>query len=209
LEYSVDGDFDLSATSVSAKAVDPYKGKIAAVVVGAGGRPVGTIESDLPAMRRKPTPDSIAPKEQIITVTDSMWERAAKRIIARVDSKWKIKMTVIGNPAIFKGTALNLSNFGPLIDGRWVVEGVRHTINTSEGYRTQLDLTKAKKQGPRILTLPLPVTGPGGSNYYVASVSSGAEPIETGGKRKKPKKQSKPKKYKSLRLGTARTRRLY
>lgn len=204
LEFGIDGDFDLKTTAVEAKSFDPLKGKMVVYTLDGNGVPVGRTMSQLARTQAlaKKTRNSISPIEKITTVTAAMVNSASKRIWARVDSKWKISMTLIGNCGIFKGTTMNLSNFGPFIDGRWIVIGVRHFVNTSEGFRTQLALGRIYKGKKGAVTPPLPVLGPNGE--YIGRISSSAEPYESPGSRKKRlHKRSRKKKEKNIHLGRA------
>lgn len=178
IDYSIDGDFNMSMTAVTAKSIDPYKVEPVAIVIGSSGAGAGVIQAPT-GKRSDVTPKSIAPSDTVMSISSRAAEKAARRLVNHIKNRWKLNMTLVGNPRIFKGTALQLHNFGPLIDGIWFVEGVSHKFTTSDGYRTTLKASAKKAaKGFRGPVIPLLVRGADGSQ--VGTVSTGQGDVISG-----------------------------
>jgi hypothetical protein len=117
-------------------------------------------------------------------------------------------MTLVGNPRIFKGTALNLHNFGPLIDGVWFVEGVRHKFTTSDGYRTTLEASAKKGlKGTRCPVIPILVSGVDGSQAGTVSPGKCDRVIGLGrGGKIRGGRTKRKRAYKPLKMGNRKRR---
>lgn len=69
----------------------------------------------------------------------------AQRVINRSANKWKLKMTVVGNPNIKARRTLTLKNFGPLVDGVWFIRKAVHKYAANQVYITEIE---AKRKAP-------------------------------------------------------------
>jgi len=52
--------------------------------------------------------------------------------------KWKLQMRLVGNPKISARKKINLRNFGPLIDGEWIIRECTHSIKPNQVYITEV-----------------------------------------------------------------------
>lgn len=134
LTYEVEGDWTLpnpdtvvvSRPTVGG-AVDKTTGRTAAGLVGRFGRPTAERVRSLSSFDEVLGPPS--------RTADKM---AVRRLEKAAFNSWKLKLTVVGNPRIFVRTTLNLDNFGPLLDGLWLVRKVKHRIES--GYQTTVEM---------------------------------------------------------------------
>lgn len=153
LNFSVEGDYALNTGKVTGKAYDPLKGILAQYVVDAKtGVPIGAFgftplkPSGVRAATADTPPDIVNPEDFVTTISSKLIEKTTKRLYNAASSRWAIKLTVVGNPVIFEQDGILLDNFGPVVDGLWVVREVEHRID-QDGYTTLLTL-KGKPKGP-------------------------------------------------------------
>lgn len=66
----------------------------------------------------------------------------AEAMIQRSINRWKLELTLVGNPRAHARKNVNLTNFGPLIDGPWWVRKAVHRIVPGSVYRTQLECVR-------------------------------------------------------------------
>lgn len=152
LSYEIDGDFRLNVSQAKSKSINPITGQRISYVWGKE-MPVGAM--GLPPTRNKKRPEDIGPKDIVVSISKKALSAAVRRVVNHARRKWTIKLTLVGNPRIFRGTGLLLDNFGPIIDGLWYVKGVEHTINVGSGYITTLSaVMKKPAKGSRGLVVP-------------------------------------------------------
>ena len=96
----------------------------------------GVANTELKKVLERP---AVTPADVIKAVTPNARRKAVVRLKRHVLNRWKLKLKLVGDPRIFRGTVLDLENFGRIIDGKWTVLAAKHTINDS-GYTTELAL---------------------------------------------------------------------
>lgn len=183
LDFEIEGDYNLNLTRVKSKGLNPKTGQLVSTVIDRGGKPVGIGGSPL---RRGADPKSVQSSEIVTSISKKSAESAVGRMMRQVLNRWKVKMTLVGNPTIFIGSALNLVNFGPVIDGVWYVREVEHVIN-QQGYTTIVKARGRKrlKQGPVKLSV---VYDTNGSLRGVGAARSGYA-VRSESKRRRPRKR--------------------
>ena len=178
LDFGVDGDYHLNMTKVQGRSHDVRRRHIYTVDAERGV--LGVARPSLAAVLARP---SMTPSDVVMSISSKVRERAGARLAVQIRNRWKLKLTLVGNPKIFRGTSIQLSNFGPFIDGRWYCRGCRHTFDES-GYTTKLTLRarSGAHGGPKkfIFTVD-PETG----KFGVATVYYG--PYASKNKRRKKK----------------------
>lgn len=84
-----------------------------------------------------------------------------QRILNRRINRWKLKMTLVGNPNVKSRRKLNLKNFGPLADGRWTIRKAIHTVQANQVYFTEIEAVRRNPGGQKKLVLAV-AKGPTG-----------------------------------------------
>jgi phage protein D len=126
LDFTIEGDYDMNVRKVRAKAIDPYKRAMSSVDVEPGKG--GVI-----------MPTHMEKHDVMTALPAKLRQAAARRLINRSSNRWFVRASLVGNPKVLRGMALDLKNFGPFLDGHWVVRSVRHTID-NVGYTTDVGL---------------------------------------------------------------------
>lgn len=203
LSYEIDGDFRVNMSAAKCKAINPLTGRKVDYVWGEK-MPVGAM--GLPPTRNKKRPKDVGPKDIVVAISRKALSAAVRRVVNHARKKWEIKMTLVGNPRIFRGMGLMLNNFGPIIDGLWYVKGVEHTINVGSGYITTLTavMKKGKKGGGGLVVpdyvwpedggLPVGAIGVPWSKGAPKVKGIGGRPSGGGKGRRKGSKREKPSK---------------
>jgi len=179
LDFSIDGDYNMNVRGVKAKAID-WRKRLAIVL--------GTKPGD----RGLGFTDELSKQDIMTALPAKLRQAAAKRLINLSTNRWLVRATLVGNPKVFRGTAIDFRNFGPFLDGHWSCQGVRHVIDNI-GYTTDIGLKhvgkgKSGKVKVGVLLGPPTKEHPGGERtlYYIAD--TGAEAGK--GKRGRPRKWS-------------------
>jgi hypothetical protein len=200
LSYEIDGDFRVNMLAAKCKSINPLTGQKVDYVWGED-MPVGAM--GLPPARNKKRPDDVGPKDIVVSISKKAYQAAVRRVINHAKNKWAIKLTLVGNPRIFRGTGLALENFGPIIDGLWYVRGVEHTINVGSGYITTVTaIMKRGTQKSRGLVMP-DYVWPSDGGLPVGAIGVPAPPgysvpgkvTKAVGKRKKKRKRKPRRKW--------------
>lgn len=183
LEFSFDGDYTINPSKVRVTSFNPLLARTTVVNEDTGQMGVAI-------------PAQASTQRELVTIRDSVTSTAGKetqkgttRLHNLVHRRWRIPLTIVGNPKIFRGTHLVLSNFGPFVDGPWYVEGARHLFD-QQGYTTKLGLRgipqAAKNAGPIVYTVVVdPDTGVMGvAQLHAGSVRSILDRKKKGRKKK-------------------------
>jgi hypothetical protein len=83
-----------------------------------------------------------SPTKQSAEKSALFFENSAKR--------WKLQMQLVGNPKVSARKKIFLRNFGPLIDGSWIVRECTHSIKPNQVYITELEAVRDEKFTPKI-----------------------------------------------------------
>ena len=165
LSFSVDGDYTLNTRSVTGKGVNPLTGAFSTLVVDLDttGRPLsGFYVKNLPikgsSKDSSTSTDKINPRDFVADVSPRLAQTAARRLYEAACNRWTIRLSVVGNPIVFEGDTVLLDNFGPVVDGAWIVREVEHRID-NDGFTTNLGL-KGKRSGVGSFRWPVPVYDP-------------------------------------------------
>jgi hypothetical protein len=192
ISYTIDGDFRMAVSQVTAKGVDPKSAKPVTYTFNQATNNVEGVIASSSGKRGDTNPESIAPNDIIVAISRRAIEKAARRLVNHIKNKWKIELTLVGNPSIFVGKALALDNFGPLLDGQWFVKEVRHVIDTTNGYRTiaKVQSKKASKASAGMV-VPIFVFDPETNDVVGVIAAHKGEPPRLKGTKKGRKKRAK------------------
>ena len=183
LSFALEGDYNLNLINVKAKALNPKTGKILSPVISNEGELIGL--GGVP-LRRGVPPEHAQPKDIVSSISLKAAEAAVARMTSHVLRRWKAKLTLVGNPSIFVGSALNLVNFGPVIDGTWYVREVEHVINP-DGYTTTIQAS-ARKRAKRGRFVPVPVIDERGNIVGLGGTYKG-QAVRDRTKRRRPRQK--------------------
>jgi hypothetical protein len=195
LDFSVDGDFRSNTKKVRGYGINPKLRKLVMYDAARDQTGLAYRKRSVQKVLKRP---AINPEEVVTAIAPKVRERAIKRITARARAKWKLKLVLVGNPKIWRGTTLSLENFGPIIDGRWNVRGVRHKWD-STGYTTTLELRGYKGKGDKKGKMrPVLMLHPDGGRVGLAFRWDGSlAELERRNKKSKRKKHRGPTPYPS------------
>ena len=71
----------------------------------------------------------------------------AEAMIQRSINRWTLELNLVGNPRAHARKPVNLTNFGPYVDGAWWVKKAVHTIRPGSVYRTRLECARKSPGG--------------------------------------------------------------
>lgn len=83
----------------------------------------------------------------LLATSDPSRKQVARieRILSRAENRWKLKMTLVGNPRLKARRTVDLHNFGPLVDGKWFIRKAIHKYAANQVYLTEIE---ARRKGP-------------------------------------------------------------
>lgn len=168
LEFNIDGDYRVNVNKVTGRGYNPKTGT--AVVTDASGN-VGSVVRFKPSRQNSDVTESLSKNDVIVSVDSRVNAKTLARLASHIRRKWKINMKIVGNPRCFAGFMLQLENFGPFVNGKWYIEGSRHTFD-QDGYTTELKLRarySKKRGGPK---RPVVITSPSGDIIGVIHVDT-------------------------------------
>ena len=134
LEWGIEGDYKINLQGVTAVAHDRRKNVV--YTYDSKTQKPGVATTELKKVLKRP---AVTPIDVIKAVKPNARRRAMVRLKRNALNRWKLKLKLVGDPRIFRGTVLHLDNFGLPIDGRWTVHAAKHTIDDN-GYTTELQL---------------------------------------------------------------------
>lgn len=189
LNFSIEGDYSLAPQSVTGKSVDPLKGHAVSAVLE-DVLPINFLAVNLPVGGKK-LPDSMFRKDIVTAPSGKLLEATVRRATAHRERKWRIKMTVVGNPFIFPPDPVVLHNFGQPVDGLWFVDEVEHLFDTS-GYTTTIGLRGKRGPGGQCAIKHSTIVNERGEPInFLAWIGTGCGTRKEFGKGKKGKKKGK------------------
>jgi len=147
LKWGVEGDYKTNLQGVKVIAHDKDKNLLFSYDAKLKRRSVAS-STVKEIMARK----AITPTDVIKAIKPRARQKAMVRRARQIQNRWKMKLELVGDPRIFRGTAMTLKNFGPIISGekggKWWVRGAKHVID-GNGYTTTLELRgNSGKGGP-------------------------------------------------------------
>jgi len=140
LDFAVEGDYRINMSKVQGRAHNARLRRV--FTYDAENNRFGVARPSLAEALARP---SVNPTDVVAAISDKAKERAGARLAVQIRNRWKLNLTLVGNPKVLRGVSLQLGNFGPFIDGRWYCRGCRHIFDTS-GYTTKMSL-RAKTTG--------------------------------------------------------------
>lgn len=164
LSMAVEGDYAVNTSKVTGKAYDPMRGCLVQYVADRNtGFPLGVfaskpIQKGGAGAAAPKDPEAIDPHDFVTTVSSKLAEATTKRLYEAANNRWVIKLKVVGDPVVFENDAVVLDNFGPVVDGCWMVNEIEHRID-SDGYTTEMTL-KGKPGGKSAPIWPIYVYDP-------------------------------------------------
>lgn len=172
LSFEVDGDYTTNVTKAHTKGIDPATGKRTAWLFDSEGTNARVIFGPLASQKAK---DTISKTDIIPTLSKKARIKGIKRVLNHVHNKWRLRMSVVGNPVLYMGRTLELGNFGQIINGHWYIREAEHVIDTN-GYTTNL-VARGRQRG---------ASGGGGCGVNIAFIFDkyGRNPRVIGGTQK-------------------------
>lgn len=151
LRWDIDGDLNVPQ-NVAVRGSDRRSEII--LGIGQGTRSVGSKSDAEGGFNRNtlvindkgPGGKRLSP-DLLLSTSDPTRKQIARveRVLSRAENKWKLKMTVVGNPRLKARRTLNLKNFGPLVDGKWFIRKAIHKYAANQVYLTEIE---ARRRGP-------------------------------------------------------------
>lgn len=142
LSFEVDGDYTTNVTKAHTKGINPSTGKRIAWLFDSQGMNARVIYGPLGSQTPK---DTISKTDIIPALSKKARIKGIKRVLNHVHNKWRLRMSMVGDPVLYMGRTLELANFGQVVDGHWYIREVEHVIDTN-GYTTNL-VARGRKRG--------------------------------------------------------------
>jgi phage protein D len=184
LNFALEGDYNLNLTRVKSKGLNPKTGALFSTIYDSQGQSIGLGTTPL---RRGALPKSVQPTDIVTTISKKSAEAGIRRMLKHVLNRWKAKLTLVGNPTIFVGSALNLVNFGPVVDGTWYVREVEHKID-GRGFTTVVQVRGKKSSSSRGFTPFKQIFNSNGEAIGLGAAQAGL-PVHNRSKRRKPRQK--------------------